>query len=135
MVTKEIPELDEKGLRKFAYTSAALVVVLFGLLIPWLFGIRPVWPWVVAGGLALWGTVSPGSLKPVYKLWMRFGLVMNRITTPIILGLIFFVVLAPIAFFMRLFGRDTLKLNLNKESDSYRIESDLFEKNTMERPY
>ncbi len=135
MASKEIPDLDEEGLRKFAFTLATVVILLFALLIPWLLGRFPVWPWIVGGGLAVWGVVAPGSLKPVYELWMRFGLVMNRITTPIILGIVFFIVLTPIAFAMRLFGRDMLKLKSDRDADSYRVVSSTPDKTKLERPY
>ena len=135
MASKEIPDLDEEGLRKFAFTLATVVILLFALLIPWLLGRFPVWSWIVGGGLAVWGVVAPGSLKPVYELWMRFGLVMNRITTPIILGIVFFIVLTPIAFAMRLFGRDMLKLKSDRDADSYRVVSSTPDKTKLERPY
>ena len=136
MALKKIPELDASGLRKFAFSSAALIVILFALLIPWVFGFKlPVWPWVVAAVLAIWGAVAPLSLNPVYKGWMRFGLVMNRITTPIILGMVFFLVFAPIALGMRLSGRDRLNVKLDKDADSYRVKSTVQPKNKMERPF
>jgi len=130
LVSKTIPELDAAGLRKFAYTSSALLVVLFGLLIPWVFKFElPVWPWIAGGVLAAWGTVAPSSLNPVYKLWMRFGLIMNRITTPIILGIVFFLVFAPIAVAMRLL------FTTDSDAETYRIISTVHPSNKMERPY
>jgi len=136
LVSKTIPELDAAGLRKFAYTSSALLVVLFGLLIPWVFKFElPVWPWIAGGVLAVWGTVAPSSLNPVYKLWMRFGLIMNRITTPIILGIVFFLVFAPIAIAMRFFKRDRLKFTTDTNAETYRIISTVHPSNKMERPY
>ena len=136
MDSKKIPELDASGLRKFALTSCLMLCVLFGLLIPWLFGFGfPTWPWVFGGLLAIVGFTTPMSLNPVYKIWMRFGLIMNRITTPIILGIVFFIVLTPIAFMMRLFGRDTLNLKSGVDTNSYRIESSTPDKKKLEKPY
>lgn len=136
MVLKIIPELDAIGLRKFAFTTAALIVLLFALLIPWLFGFTlPLWPWIFSGVLAVWGAVSPTTLNPLYKLWMRFGMLMNRITTPLILGIVFFLVFTPIALFMRLFGRDALRLMVDSDSNSYRILSTAPPKQKMEKPF
>ena len=50
---KDIPELDAAGLRRFALVTGAILAVLFGVLLPWLFGFGfPLWPWIVAGVLA-----------------------------------------------------------------------------------
>lgn len=136
MAPKEIPELDSSGLRKFAFSTSAIIIVLFALLIPWLFGFNfPVWPWIGAGLLSGFGAIAPMSLNPVYKLWMRFGLIMNRITTPIILGLVFFVVFAPIAFVMRIAGRDRLSKKPDDDVESYRVESTVQPNHKMEKPY
>jgi len=132
----QIPKLDSAGLHKFAFTTAAIVIVLFALLLPWLFGFQfPRWPWILGGGLAIWGIISPSTLEPVYRGWMRFGLIMNRITTPIILGILFYLVITPIALVMRVFGRDELRLGLNKEAKSYQIKSKKPAKTKMEHPY
>jgi len=53
------------------------------------------------------------ALLPLNKLWMRFGLILGVIVSPIILGIIFFVLFTPIATLMRFFGRDELKLKFN----------------------
>jgi len=136
MDLSKIPELDANGLRKFAFTSAAMIVILFALLIPWLFGFNfPKWPWIVAAVLVLWGAILPASLNPLYYVWMCFGLLLHKITTPIILGIIFFLVLAPIALIMRVKGRDALRLKTDKSDASHRITSTNFSKEKMEKPF
>lgn len=52
------------------------------------------------------------ALLPLNKLWMRFGLLLGRIVSPIVLGIIFFGLFTPIAIMMRLSGRDELKLKM-----------------------
>jgi|TARA_B100001939_G_scaffold346709_1_gene366132 energy-coupling factor transporter transmembrane protein EcfT len=54
--------------------------------------------------------IKSDALLPVNKLWMRFGLLLGRIVSPIILGIIFFGLFTPIAILMRLSGRDELRL-------------------------
>ena len=136
MALKSIPELDRSGLRKFAFSSSALIVILFGLLIPWLFGFSlPLWPWIAGVGLTTWGAVAPMSLNPLYKVWMRFGLLMSRITTPLILGIVFFLVFTPIALAMRLFGRDRLSLIQDKDADTYKVLSTVQPSEKLEKPY
>ena len=49
-------------------------------------------------------------LLPLNKLWMRFGWLLGMIVSPIVLGVIFFAMFTPIAFLMRLYGRDELRL-------------------------
>lgn len=137
MTLKTIPELDSQGLRKFAITTAIVLIVLFALLLPWIFGFSfPLWPWIGGGILAAWGLVAPSTLNPVYKVWMKFGLIMSRITTPIILGIVYYLVLTPVAFVMKISGRDPLSIKLHCESSSYRVESTKPDyKRQMEKPF
>ena len=57
--------------------------------------------------------VKSDALLPLNKLWMRFGLLLGMIVSPIVLGIIFFGLFTPIAMFMRLIGRDELRLKVN----------------------
>lgn len=131
-----IPELDAAGLRHFALTTGAIVAVLFGLVLPWLFEFRlPVWPWVVGGTLALWGVVAAPSLRPVYRGWMRFGLLLNRIVSPVVLGILFFGMFTPIALAFRLFGRDAMARRFDADAATYRVASARPPKEHVERPF
>ena len=132
----DIPELDRRGLRQFALSTSAIIAVLFGLFFPWLLAINfPIWPWIVAGVLAGWGLAAPASLRPVYRGWMRFGLLLNRITTPIILGILFFFIITPIGALMRMFRRDAMARSFDEEAKSYRVPSTKRPKSHMERPF
>jgi len=55
-------------------------------------------------------------LLPLNKLWMRFGLVLGMIVSPIVLGVIFFGLFTPISFVMRLAKRDELRLHFKKKA-------------------
>lgn len=57
-------------------------------------------------------------LMPLNKLWMNFGLALGMIVSPIVMGVIFFVIFTPIGILMRLFGRDELFLQF-KTKPSY----------------
>jgi len=132
----DIPELDAKGLRQFGLSTGGIVVVLFGLAIPWLFDFAyPLWPWVVGGILATWAGAAPRSLKPVYRVWMRIGLLLNRVTTPIILAIVYFAVITPTAVIMRVFGRDTMAGKIDASTDSYRVPSKKPPKRNLEKPF
>lgn len=131
-----IPELDRKGLRDFGLLMAVVIGALFGLLLPWVFGHGwPVWPWLLAGAFVAPALVAPGILRPVYRGWMRFGLFMSKIMTPLVLGLVFFIVFTPVALVFRLLGKDAMHRKLDSQAASYRVDSRGREMGDMERPF
>jgi saxitoxin biosynthesis operon SxtJ-like protein len=73
---------------------------------------RPV-PLYVCGGLAIGlivaGLIIPGQLGPVYRAWMGLARVISKVTTPLFLGIVFFVVIGPVGVLMRLFGRNPIR--------------------------
>lgn len=54
--------------------------------------------------------LMPVALRPLNKAWYKLGLLMGRVVSPIVLGILFFILISPIAIVMRLAGRDPLKL-------------------------
>ena len=54
--------------------------------------------------------LKANALLPLNKLWMRFGILLGMIISPIIMGIIYFGIFTPIAIIMRLFGRDELRI-------------------------
>jgi hypothetical protein len=130
-----IPELDRKGLREFGLVTGAIVAVLFGLFFPWILD-RPIprWPWVIFGVLTVLGLAAPMALNPVYKLWMRFGLIMSKIMTPLIMSIVFFFVITPVGLFRRLFAKDPLARTFD-DTDSYRVPSKKAKVENLEKPY
>ncbi len=133
--THAIPELDRKGLRDFGLVTGAIIAGLFGLFFPWLLERSlPVWPWVISIVLAAWGLIAPDSLRPVYRIWMKLGLLMSKITTPIVMTAIFFLIIAPVGIAMRVAKRDPLRRGFDT-SKSYRIESRQPSKENLENPF
>ncbi len=59
--------------------------------------------------LLLAGLAFPNRLGPVHRGWMAFGLMLSKVTTPIFMGLLYFVAITPVALAMRAFGRRPLK--------------------------
>ena len=132
----EIPELDRKGLREFGLVTGGIIACLFGLFFPWMFDVAiPYWPWAVGGVLALWALIAPDTLRRVYRIWMRFALILSRITTPLIMGLVYCLVITPVAFIMRIMGKDPMARRFDEKAESYRIPSKKPPKNQMERPF
>ncbi len=64
--------------------------------------------WAAGGTLAAAGLLIPGYLGPVHRWWMRVGVALSKVTTPIFMGLIYFGVFTPIGFIRRVFGHSDL---------------------------
>ena len=131
-----IPELDRKGLREFGLTTGTAVVVIFGAFFPWLLGLEwPAWPWLVA--LPFWSLalVRPMWLRWVYRAWMRFGLLASKVMTPLVLGIVFFVMISPMAIVRRLIGKDQMQRSLEPDQQSYRVQSSTSPREKLEKPF
>ena len=136
MSDHDIAELDRKGLRNFALTFGAMVAALFGLFLPWLFGSGlPLWPWGLCLIMAAWGFAAPMTLRPFYIAWMRFGLLMGKITTPLILGTIYYLVITPTGLVAGLFRSDPMRRDCREAGKSFRVESTAKPRQHMENPF
>ncbi|MBJ7900026.1 MAG: sxtJ [Cyanobacteria bacterium RI_101] len=123
-------------LRHFAWIVAAGVALLWGTIIPLLHGhgFSPL-PWALAALFSLWGAVFPRSLAPLYHVWMRIGEVLGWINSRLILGIIFFGLVTPMALVMKLRGRDSLRRRFAPDLTSYRLPSAPRPLSHMEKPY
>jgi hypothetical protein len=63
-------------------------------------------------------------LRPLNAVWHRLGLLLFTVVSPIVMGAVFFVTVAPIGLLMRLFGKDPLRLTIDRAARSYWIERD-----------
>ena len=61
------------------------------------------------------GLLNSKILKPLNKMWFKLGLFLGKIISPLIMGIIFFIVVTPIGIIMRLFNKDLLNLKYNKK--------------------
>ena len=66
------------------------------------------------------GLINSKILTPLNRLWFKFGLLLGRFISPLIMGIIFFIVVTPTGIIMRLFKKDLLNLKYNKK-ESYWI--------------
>ena len=132
-----IPTLDKKGLRKFGFTTGAIIVVLFAFFFPWIFDvtIMPIWPWILAGLLWVPALLMPSVLRPVYTAWMKIGHGIGWVNTRIILGVLFYILVLPMGLIMRLFGKDPMTRKLDKSVSSYRVKSVSEPKDRLEKPF
>lgn len=88
------------------------------------------WPLAAGGSPRLWALILsallllsaafvPAWLQPVNRLWFRFGQLLGRIMTPIVMGFVYFLIVTPIALLLRLFGKDVLGLKRDASVSSY----------------
>lgn len=69
--------------------------------------------------MAIISLVKPNLLFSLNKFWMCFGLILGIIITPLVLGIIFFGLFTPIAIFIKLIGRDELRLKLYSKKSNW----------------
>ena len=79
------------------------------------------WSLIISIIFLILGLLNSNILNPLNKLWFKFGIFLGKIISPLIMGIIFFLVVTPIGFIMRLLGKDILNLKYN-ENKSYWIE-------------
>ena len=68
------------------------------------------------------GLLNSKLLTPLNKSWIKLGEILGIIIAPIVMALVYFVILTPVSFIVRIFGKDLLSLKLLKEKETYWIE-------------
>ena len=97
----------------------AAVFAIIGI-VPWFTQGSPrVWAVIVAVAFAVVALVVPRALAPLNWFWTRLGLVLHKIVSPVVLGIMFFLVISPMGVIMRWMGKDPLRLQLDKKMLSY----------------
>ena len=106
--------------RAFGLVFAAVFLLIAGW--PLWYG-QAVRGWSVgaAAAFALAALLKPSLLARPNRLWMRLGLVLAKIVSPLALGLLFYAVLAPFGLLVRLTGKDPLRLRRDPAASSYWI--------------
>ena len=104
----------------------------FGIVFFTVFLIIATYPLINNGDLRIWslilslvflilGVLNSKILYPLNKIWFKFGLLLGKIVSPLVMAIIFFLVVTPIGLLMRILNKDLLNLKFNK-SKSYWIE-------------
>ena len=104
----------------------------FGIVFFIVFLVVGLYPFISDGTLRIWsiilsliflilGLVNSKLLTPLNKIWFKFGIFIGKMMSPLIMGIIFFLVVTPIGLLMRLFNKDLLNLKF-KNTHSYWIE-------------
>jgi hypothetical protein len=77
------------------------------------------WGLALAAGFAAVACLRPAALAPLNRAWMRLGAVLNRVTTLVVLAIVFFGVVTPTAILLRLLGKDVLGLRRDPRVPTY----------------
>ena len=117
----------------------------FGLLFFVVFLIVALWPLKYEEDIRLWslvlsivffilGILNSQLLTPLNKLWFKFGMFLGLIVSPIVMGIVYFLVVTPIGIFMRLLGKDLLKTSKAKNASTYWIKR-INKQSTMKKQF
>ena len=107
----------------------------FGWVFTIVFLIIALWPLVFGGALRWWSLIvsglvavvtmaAPALLTIPNRLWLRFGLLLHSIVSPVVLAIMFYGVVTPMGVLMRAFGKDSLRLRRRGAAQSYWIKRD-----------
>jgi hypothetical protein len=109
----------------------------FGVIFSILFFLIGLWPLLSLSPIRIWSVslaiiflvlafVYSKILKPLNHSWIKLGEIFGRVIAPIIMALVFFIIVTPISFLVRVLGKDLLKLKFsNKSSYWIRREKDI----------
>tara|TARA_X000000950_G_scaffold285174_1_gene390315 strand:+ start:316 stop:699 length:384 start_codon:yes stop_codon:yes gene_type:complete len=103
----------------------------FGIVFFVFFFIIAIYPLINSGDIRIWSLIiavvflalaliNSKLLTPLNKIWFKFGILLGKFISPIIMGIIFFLIVTPIGLIMRIIGKDILNLKFNN-SESYWI--------------
>ena len=113
-------KIGKRELRKFGFLLGILFSLFIGFIIPYLNSTNfQIWTFFVSAFLFSISILNPQKLYIFYKAWINFGDILRFLNSKIILGIIFFLVIHPTAFIIRIFGYDPLKLK-KKHAISFR---------------
>lgn len=109
MMNSNSTEFTASDGRKFAFPVGIAFLLLAGLL----FWREKETLYRIAGGLGgvliVAGVVMPAYLGPVYRGWMKMALAISKLTTPIFMGVVYFLVMTPTGLIMRAFGKKPIR--------------------------
>ena len=106
----------------------------FGILFFVVFLIISLWPLLKGNDLRIWsliisilflilGLLKSKFLTPLRRIWIKFGELLGKIISPIVLAVVFFIVVTPIGLFMKILRKDLLNIKFTKDK-SYWIKRD-----------
>ncbi|MAR25859.1 MAG: hypothetical protein CMC50_00295 [Flavobacteriaceae bacterium] len=116
---------SKKQLREFGLLIGFGFPIIIGWIIPAINGhIFRMWSLLIGFPLLILGLLKPSSLAYPYKVWMAIGLALGWVNSRLILGLVYFIILQPIAIVMKIFGYDPLRKKKSNERTYREIKKD-----------
>ena len=107
----------EKKIKVSSNKSFGIVFSIFFLLISVypLLNSDPIYYWslFISFIFLVLGLMNSKILSPLNLLWFKFGILLGRIISPVVMGIIFFLVVTPISIILKIFGKDVLNLKFN----------------------
>ena len=83
-----------------------------------------IWSTTISFIFLILGLVNSKLLTPLNKLWLKLGIILGSIIAPIVMGVVFFLVVTPIGFVMRILGKDLINKKYDKKIKTYWIDRD-----------
>ena len=77
------------------------------------------WSLVLSIIFFILGVLNSKLLTPLNRLWFKLGMFLGSIVSPIVMGMVYFIVVTPTGVFMRLLGKDSLKRSIVKSASTY----------------
>tara|TARA_B100000965_G_C19488774_1_gene712027 strand:- start:652 stop:1038 length:387 start_codon:yes stop_codon:yes gene_type:complete len=85
-----------------------------------------IWSIIAALIFLILGILDSKYLTPLNRFWMKFGLFLGKIISPIVMGIVFFLVVTPIGILMKIFGKDLLNIKYKKNESYWVYRKDKF---------
>lgn len=122
--------------RSFGLTVAAMLALL-GAIKLWQGAESGRWLLIAAGAFLALGLAAPSVLRIPNRLWHRFGLLLYRVVNPLIMAVLFFLAVTPMALLLRAFGKRPLQLAFDPTAPTYwqRRDPPGPDRATMDRPF
>jgi hypothetical protein len=79
------------------------------------------WALLASAGLAAIAAILPRVLRPFNRVWTRIGLLLNRVTSPVLLAVVYYAAVVPTGLVMRALGRDPMRRARDPQAGSYWI--------------
>lgn len=120
MIIEEIKNIKSAAsdLRKFGVTIG-MALAFFGLLFFWRGKEWHIYLFIGSAIFIFLGIALPIALRPIYKIWTAFAVIMGFVMTRLLLCALFYIIVTPICLFSRLLGRDFLDIRLDRTAKSY----------------
>ena len=122
---------SKKDLRKFGLTVGTVLVIIAGFLF-YFEKLSSIYFGGIGLFLILTGLISPVILKPLNKIWMGLAIVLGFFMSRIILTILFYLILVPVSFIAKIFGKKFMELKYDESAETYWEKRTVIQKKTID---